>query len=163
MGSCFRNPRSNLTYTTPVEKAKTDTSGVTSSHQESYATSKDTDTALDKLRYDGLYITSHSDCNEFLRFFPTGEVLAVPCTGTDADVSQIITWLLPGRGFGEGRVTQNSSSLSFRTVSDGGAVDYMGEISGDGSLYLWSYSHINGYRSGREVYRFVFDLSPFLA
>ena len=119
-----------------------------------------------KVRCDGIYrappagwypdttpgaVPSKTGFASYLRFYPDDTVLSV---GSGDDSEQVAAWFKRGReDIGSGQYHLNGARLQFTTKSKWGAVDYTGEVTGDGLKLKWL-SHING-RSGQDSYVFV--------
>ena len=114
------------------------------------------------LRFDGLYIASGNEGSKCLRFYESGEVLAMSVgtssspVSSQADVAQVMTWMTKeaslDKDYPRGTYNLDKDRLKFSTQTQHGNVEYEGEIYA-GNLRLQTYSQINGYRSEKE---FVF-------
>lgn len=107
------------------------------------------------LRFDGIYSCIKDNNNSLIRFYEDGLVISQTIGGNE---SGCLSNLFPsGNWFGRGHDNSGmyevyDDSIKFSCCSAYGQVDYVGTIIGE-SLFLNSYSHINGNKSSR---RYVF-------
>lgn len=111
-----------------------------------------------QLRFDGLYAEQGQAYTSFLRFFPTGEGMAVSVEHDlplEETVVSVARWLLPGHPrLPRGPYSVEGNVLSFAARSREGLVEYLGVIAPYGmELCLHSHSHINGHKA-YGVYRY---------
>ncbi|MCP2337584.1 hypothetical protein [Actinomadura rupiterrae] len=111
-----------------------------------------------RLRLDGLYAQQGETYTSFLRFFPTGEGMAVSVEHElplEETVLSVAAWLLPSHpSASRGPYSVEGNVLSFEATSEAGLVEFLGVIAPHGmELCLHSHSHINGHRAYR-VYRY---------
>jgi hypothetical protein len=111
-----------------------------------------------RLHFDGLYAKQGQTYTSFLRFFPTGEGMAVSVAHDlplEETVVSVASWLLPDQPYvSRGPYSVEGNVLSFEATSNAGMVEYLGVIAPHGiELCLHSHSHINGHRA-YGVYRY---------
>jgi len=110
------------------------------------------------VKYDGIYFQDLGDGDGVaIRFFKDGIVIEQGLGSLEGDPSDIVmelqSWF--NREFeSSGVYTIKGNQISFPINSINGIVDFAGIIM-DNELLLNSYSHINGYKSENNLFKFI--------
>jgi hypothetical protein len=110
------------------------------------------------VKYDGIYFQDMGKGDgTAIRFFEDGIVIEQGLGLLEGDLSDIVmeiqSWF--NREFeARGVYTIKGNKISFSINSENGIVDYAGIIM-DYKLLLNSYSHINGYKSKNDLFKFI--------
>ena len=136
------------------------------SPEASYCTSCGASLRVEKVRYDGLYVSGPQDvipsdygsCYHYLRFYEDGTVLAASVVLTEGP-NQVIRWFDKSNpNISKGQYSIQGNTIRFSTTSpQGDVVDYAGQIINDRLKLHWRSRIIRrGFDSrGFEDYTFV--------